>query len=77
MPTLNAGTVDSVRGTMKTLYAPMGVSSLSQDEILRAFEWYDNLASIDPKIQELSVIAFEFQVIVSLWILVWPLTEHV
>lgn len=44
----------------------MGVSSLSQSEILRAIEWYDELGSIDSKIQGLSLIAFEFQVIVCI-----------
>ncbi|KAH7009157.1 hypothetical protein B0J12DRAFT_752280 [Macrophomina phaseolina] len=54
---------DQSRGTMKTFYAPMGVSSLSRDDILRAIEWYDKLATIDKNIQELSVVIFEFQII--------------
>lgn len=54
-----------MRGTMKTLYAPMGVSHLSAEEIQRAFDWYDGLAAIDENTQQLSVIAFEFQVNVS------------
>ncbi|KAJ4304769.1 hypothetical protein N0V90_000297 [Kalmusia sp. IMI 367209] len=54
---------DLLCGTMKALYAPMAISSLSKGEILRAMEWYDGLASIDEKIHELSVFVFEFQII--------------
>lgn len=49
-----------LQGTMKTLYAPIGLERLPERLILRALDWYDSLASIDKDIQERSAVVFEF-----------------
>lgn len=51
---------------MKTLYSSMAISTLSETDILGAIDWYDKLAIIDPKIQELSLLVIEFDITVSL-----------
>ncbi|KAK1530072.1 uncharacterized protein CCOS01_05175 [Colletotrichum costaricense] len=49
-----------MRGTMKTLYAPMAVSDLDRVTIARAIEVYDNIAKLDQTIHDMSSVIFEF-----------------
>ncbi|PSN59824.1 FAD-binding domain-containing protein [Corynespora cassiicola Philippines] len=53
---------DHNRGKFKTLYAPMGVASLTKEEMLKAVQWKENLGATDKEIQQLSVVIFEFSV---------------
>ncbi|KZL73713.1 FAD binding domain-containing protein [Colletotrichum tofieldiae] len=57
--------VAGLRGTMKTLYAPMAVADLDQDAITRAVEFYDKIGEWDKSIQMLSSVIFEFLIFVS------------
>lgn len=51
---------------MKTLYAPMGVPQVDKKTLKRCVEWWDNLKTIDPEIQELSAFVYEALVFVGL-----------
>ncbi|WYZ41152.1 hypothetical protein EsH8_V_000047 [Colletotrichum jinshuiense] len=51
---------DVLRGTMKTMYAPMALASVDKDIITRAIEFYDNLANVDKNIHDMSAVVFEF-----------------
>ncbi|KAL1862891.1 hypothetical protein Daus18300_008221 [Diaporthe australafricana] len=56
-------TADIFRGTMKFLYAPMGLPVVGEDIITRAVQWYESLGSIDKSIQENSTFVFEFLIV--------------
>ncbi|KAJ3938290.1 uncharacterized protein N0V96_011535 [Colletotrichum fioriniae] len=49
-----------IRGTMKTLYAPMAVADLDRATISRAIEVYDNIEKLDQTIHDMSSVIFEF-----------------
>ncbi|KAK1634119.1 FAD binding domain-containing protein [Colletotrichum phormii] len=49
-----------MRGTMKTLYAPMAVADLDRSTITRAIEFYDNIAKLDQSVHDMSTVIFEF-----------------
>ncbi|TDZ16595.1 6-hydroxy-D-nicotine oxidase [Colletotrichum orbiculare MAFF 240422] len=48
-----------LRGTTKTMYAPMALPDLDQATIHRAVQFYDKLGSLDKSIQEISSVIFE------------------
>lgn len=48
-----------MRGTMKTMYAPMGVAKMTKDMVRRGIEWHKNLGSVDKEIQERSSFIVE------------------